>query len=338
MAVERGNQESQARVPDRQGDGTLQFRTGDVDRARAWISEVMHYPVTLNPLAEAARFALDMRGMQLGPINANTVTYGTHCLGRSSGLGVAYHINFTITGTALETRRGETFTCTAAGGRLPVFEPTGTVTTEMSDDAEVLALGLDRHAVEGTLEEYLDHPVRPLHFPGGFDPTDGEGRTLSGLAQVLERELRTPTGLLEHEIVTVKLADTLLTTMLYATPHQYHEELIRPAPRTCPRPVKRAIDAMQADPAHAFTMRELAGIAGVAPRSLQAGFQQHMETTPMTYLRALRLERAHRDLTRPGSTETVTEVAVRWGFTHLGRFAAAYRARYGTLPSQARRG
>ncbi|MEV0598098.1 AraC family transcriptional regulator [Streptomyces sp. NPDC050315] len=330
MAVERGGQESQ-------GGGTLQFRTGDVDRARSWISEIMHYPVTLNPQAEAARFALDMRGMQLGSINANTVAYGTHCIGRSSGLGVAYHINFTTTGTSIETHRGETFVCTAAGGRLPVFEPTGTVTTEMNDEAEVLALGWDRHAVESALEEYLDHSVRPLHFPGGFDPTDGKGRTLAGLARVLERELHAPTGLLEQGIVAARLADALLTTMLYATPHQYHEELTQPAPRTCPRPVKRAIDAMQADPAHPFTVRELARIAGVAPRSLQAGFQRHMETTPMTYLRALRLERAHRDLTRPGSPDTVTEVAVRWGFTHLGRFAAAYQARYGTLPSQAHR-
>ncbi|WP_051831791.1 helix-turn-helix transcriptional regulator [Streptomyces violens] len=338
MAVERGSPESQARVPDRQGGGTLQFRTGDVDRARTWISEVMHYPVTLNPLAETDRFALDMRGMQLGPINANTVAYGTHCLGRSSGLGVAYHINFTTSGTSIEAHRGETFVCTAAGGRLPVFEPTGAVTTEMSDDAAVLALGWDRHAVESALEEYLDHPVRPLHFPGGFDPTDGEGRTLAGLAQVLKRELGSPTGLLGHEIVAAKLADALLTTMLYATPHQYHEELAEPGPRTCPRPVKRAIDAMQADPAHPFTTRELARIAGVSPRSLQAGFQQHMETTPMTYLRTLRLERAHRDLTRPGSTDSVTEAAVRWGFTHLGRFAAAYQARYGTLPSQEHRG
>jgi AraC-like DNA-binding protein len=27
-------------------------------------------------------------------------------------------------------------------------------------------------------------------------------------------------------------------------------------------------------------------------------------------------------------------VAMRWGFTHLGRFAGAYRDRYGVTPSQ----
>jgi AraC-like DNA-binding protein len=35
----------------------------------------------------------------------------------------------------------------------------------------------------------------------------------------------------------------------------------------------------------------------------------------------------------PGDGTTVTEVALRFGFAHTGRFAAAYRRRYGQAPS-----
>ena len=35
----------------------------------------------------------------------------------------------------------------------------------------------------------------------------------------------------------------------------------------------------------------------------------------------------------PGDDITVTEVALRFGFAHTGRFAAAYRRRYGQAPS-----
>lgn len=54
----------------------------------------------------------------------------------------------------------------------------------------------------------------------------------------------------------------------------------------------------------------------------------------MAYVRAVRLARVHDELrtSEPGLT-TVTTIAQRWGFFHLGRFAAAYRARYHTTPS-----
>jgi AraC-like DNA-binding protein len=58
--------------------------------------------------------------------------------------------------------------------------------------------------------------------------------------------------------------------------------------------------------------------------------------TPTSYLKNARLERARSDLAdaRANSGVSVTGVAMRWGFTHLGRFATTYRARFGETPSQ----
>ena len=55
----------------------------------------------------------------------------------------------------------------------------------------------------------------------------------------------------------------------------------------------------------------------------------------MTYLRQVRLGRAHLDLRIADPARgSVADIAGRWGFTHLGRFAATYRERYGCPPSQ----
>ena len=68
---------------------------------------------------------------------------------------------------------------------------------------------------------------------------------------------------------------------------------------------------------------------------LQESFRQHVGVPPLTYLRLLRLEGVHAELARAGpGGPGVSEVATRWGFTHLGRFAGAYRERYGVTPSQ----
>ena len=57
--------------------------------------------------------------------------------------------------------------------------------------------------------------------------------------------------------------------------------------------------------------------------------------SPKAVLRDLRFDRARRDLLRAPSTATVTDIALRYGFAHLGRFSLACEKRYGEKPSEA---
>jgi transcriptional regulator GlxA family with amidase domain len=55
----------------------------------------------------------------------------------------------------------------------------------------------------------------------------------------------------------------------------------------------------------------------------------------MMYLRQLRLHRVHTELAANSpDSATVTMVARRWGFMHLGRFANQYRQLFGEPPSE----
>ncbi len=74
--------------------------------------------------------------------------------------------------------------------------------------------------------------------------------------------------------------------------------------------------------------------SGVSVRRLQQGFREYVGQTPFQYLRDVRLERAHADLVNSGPSTTVTDIALRWGIMHTGRFAADYRRKYGRAPSQ----
>jgi transcriptional regulator GlxA family with amidase domain len=92
---------------------------------------------------------------------------------------------------------------------------------------------------------------------------------------------------------------------------------------------------MHAEPWRQFSATDLAAIAGVGVRVLQEAFRQHVGMPPLSYLRRVRLDGVHEHLSRSDPWQvSVSEVAYGWGFTHLGRFAGAYRARFGESPSQ----
>jgi transcriptional regulator GlxA family with amidase domain len=71
-------------------------------------------------------------------------------------------------------------------------------------------------------------------------------------------------------------------------------------------------------------------------RALQYAFRRRYDTTPMGYLRRVRLERAHQQLQAadPAAGVTVGQIARRWGWANQAKFAAAYRMQYGMPPSR----
>jgi AraC-like DNA-binding protein len=80
---------------------------------------------------------------------------------------------------------------------------------------------------------------------------------------------------------------------------------------------------------------EIAEAAHLSVRGLQVAFQRLLGTTPLAYLRDVRLDRVRTDLRLADPARaTVAEIARAWGFAHLGRFSAAYAARFDQYPSE----
>jgi len=62
-------------------------------------------------------------------------------------------------------------------------------------------------------------------------------------------------------------------------------------------------------------------------------FRDFKGTSPMRYLRTARFGKVREALRRAEPEESITEIAARWGFSHMGRFSVEYRRRFGETPS-----
>jgi AraC-like DNA-binding protein/tetratricopeptide (TPR) repeat protein len=100
-----------------------------------------------------------------------------------------------------------------------------------------------------------------------------------------------------------------------------------------PTSLRRVIEKLEAEPGRQWRLDDLAATCGVAPRTLQKHFRRFLGQSARAFLQELRFNRARQALLVGGRRVSVTDVAARCGFTHLGRFAAAYLRRYGESPS-----
>ncbi|MQA65249.1 MAG: helix-turn-helix domain-containing protein [Alphaproteobacteria bacterium] len=125
----------------------------------------------------------------------------------------------------------------------------------------------------------------------------------------------------------------LLTLLLHQHPHNFSEEMARSVPTPVPGLVRRAERFMSDNAEAPITVSDVADHLGVSLRSLQAGFRAWRNATPSSVLRNVRFQRIRDELLRPTGENTVTTVAMRYGFSHLGRFSSQYQRAFGEAPS-----
>jgi AraC-like DNA-binding protein len=314
-------------------DGELPARasltTADLEEASAFCRQMCYDSIRVTPAGGdgVVDFAAD--GIRLGGLTVGEVRYGTGVSVTASDLEHAYHVLAPLRGSVESRQNGRVVIgnpdCAV------MLQPVGDIRLTWTPDCRMLSIKVDRAALERELDAALDRQVAsPAPLGPSFAISTGPGRTWAALVRLLLTEMRGPDGLLGQPQMARRLRDLVVSGLALTVEHPYAGEL----PGRRPRTVKRALDAMHSAPGHPFTAAELAAVAGVGVRVLQESFKQHVGVPPLTYLRRLRLDGVHAELTRadPGQV-SVAEVAGRWGFSHLGRFAAAYRKRYGESPS-----
>lgn len=165
-----------------------------------------------------------------------------------------------------------------------------------------------------------------------IDFSNERGAVIRDLLSAVARDLACvrPSSVLASQLMSEAVLRLLFEPLLNGVKH--------PASRVAfpiaPRAVKRAIDYMRANVGEPLRIRDVADACSVTPRTLENGFRNFKGMTPIAYLRQLRLEAVRRELVASDGCARISEIARRWGFVDLGRFAERYRREFGELPSE----
>ena len=306
------------------------LRTTDLDEARSFCRRLFYDSLRVVPFSNADALDFAASGVRLGPLTVGEIRYGTDVYVTTEDLETAYHILAPISGAGQCRQRGHGVAADPSCAL--VLQPGGDIELTWAADCRMLSVKVDRAVLEREMDAALDRQVAsPLPLSASFATGTGPGRSWFALVRLLLSESHGPEGLLDQPQMARHWRDLVISGLALTVELPYSHE---PSARR-PRTVKRALDAMHAEPARQFTAADLAAIAGVGVRVLQESFKRHVGVSPLTYLRRLRLDGVHAELMKADPWQAaVSEVATRWGFTHLGRFAGAYKQRYGQPPSQ----
>lgn len=310
------------------------FESHDMDEARESVARVFcpHGLGLLRPRAELD--ACHHSASLFRHVSLNYVQYGPGVHIEPGYLQDFFLLQIPLRGGA-EIRCGtQQVQASARLASLP--SPTEPLSMRWSDDSPHLIVRVARSALLSRLESLLQAPVgQPLVFELGVPLDQPALSPLVHFIDYLRRTLDAGNALQAKGPLAEHAEEYLVSTLLMSAAHSHSRALAGDQERSLlPRVVRRAQEYMAAHAEQPLSLADVCQAAGCSARALQTAFRQHAGRGPMEFLRELRLDRVRADLQAGAAAGSgIREAAQKYGFLHLGHFAAQYRSRFGERPS-----
>ena len=166
--------------------------------------------------------------------------------------------------------------------------------------------------------------------------TNPYGKNIASLCMWMMEWLNAPHPNLENSHFHLKVFEQRFIQSLV----EYQAEAWKPLehyPAAEPFYVKLAEELIRSQLNEVLNLGELARICGVSGRTLLLGFQKHRGYSPMLFWRTERLQAVRKEILKGEPSQNITQIAMKWGFSHFSRFSQDYQKQFHELPSQTRK-
>lgn len=261
----------------------------------------------------------------------NYIVYGAEVFIDPGELGDFYLIQMPYSGSATIKSGNKEFLSTPDNPSL--FNPGVPSRMQWAHGCAQRVLQIPRSFAVDYAEQVLDRKLGPVIFDPEVKASAVESmkwmtisNALFDVADGMPSDAK-PMATLEDETQIVDL-------LLQAQPSNVSAFFEQPLADVGQAYVRRADDFIRANCDLPVTLLDISEAAGVSGRALQLAYQKRFGRTPMHALALERLRRVRSELMVSRDTQSVTDIALKWGFNHLGRFSAAYRQQFGEYPKE----
>jgi len=257
------------------------------------------------------------------------VSYGNHVRIKSPALDDIYHFQVVTRGECRWRQDGENLR--VRRGQAMMINPDEVIDLEYTQECEKVIIKVPASIMKSvcsTGSSVREQVVR-------FDRRPIDMRLCPSLMSILDAvfsELE-ESGDSILGPVTLPYREIVLKKLLKVFPNNWNaSDSIQPVSPS----MKRIIRYIEENVKEDIELETLSQISNMSIRSIYNAFSRVFSTTPKSYVKLVKLRRLRNDLLH-GHCRNITEVALDYGFSHLGRFSSDYRKRFGELPSETMR-
>lgn len=203
------------------------------------------------------------------------------------------------------------------------------------DDFELRGIVMESALIQDTLASMEEELVSNVwNQMRAMRLAPDQARRLRGLLTFVQEALDATPGVFEDAAARKHLADSFLLEIIESLPTARPcDDYLSGAARK--RTVARACDLMLAHQEETVSILDVCKSIGASRRKLNYCFLEVVGTSPIRYLRAIRLNGVRRELKQCTDVHTgVHDIAVRWGFWHFSQFSLDYKRQFAELPSE----
>jgi AraC-like DNA-binding protein len=309
-------------APDR-----VAFSTSELDLAVAYLNEAYHTDMRIR----GTRGTFSHSRVSGGPVAIDEMHWPSRGLAREEPFDALVVITHR---SGLFERECGGVTEQFGPGEVYLNSDPSLPTTIRFSDFAIQAVMLDLPLLAQVANTSDRRAPGPIRFTSYQPASEALAANWKNVANYLSEVMGDP-AFAEHDLIRGNAARLAAATALATFPNT---ALTPSTPRdrrdATSETVRRASAYIEQYADRDISLADIAEAARVSIRTLQLAFRNHLDTTPMRNLRAVRLGRVHQELLTadPGSGSMVTDIALRWGFYSHSRFAAQYRQAYGVSP------
>lgn len=305
----------------------------DTRRAVSSVSNVFfeHSLRTTARTLEALNFV--HRGAFLGSTSFNYISYGAEVEVTVNQVGrEKYIMVLPLTGTGRVTNRGSVADVTP--GSLIVLEPLSPFKFQLEANHSHLAVGISRERLhnfysrvaDSALTPQSDFQLQPYHHRD-LDPG------LLDFIGYLCRELDRPNATAHSSFVAHSIEEAFLSLMCSSlcTQQSFSGEIDEAGLNL--DYLQKAEQFIAANLTEDIAAEDIVAASGATSRTLYRAYSQQFSMSPVARLHLCRLYQARNDLLSRRHGTSITDLAMLYQYSNVGRFAKAYCNEFGELPS-----